>query len=88
MSVHRLINYKDMKKVLLSVFALAAIVAAPAVSLAATYAYVNTTGEVRTVEAASANQALSTAPNLGVHSGVMLIEDVSDPVVGDRVGGV
>ncbi len=77
-----------MKKVLLSVFALAAVVAVPAATMAATYAYVNTTGEVRTTEAASASQALMTAPNLGVHSGVMLIEDASDPIVGDQVGGV
>lgn len=77
-----------MKKVLLSVFALAAVVAVPAATMAATYAYVNTSGEVRTVEAATATAALNTAPNLGVHSGVMLIESTSDPVVGDKVNGV
>ena len=77
-----------MKKVLLSAFALAAVIAAPVAALAATYAFVNTSGEVRTMDATSAAQALSTAPNLGVHSGVMLIDSANDPVVGDNVSGV
>jgi hypothetical protein len=86
--VQELINYTDMKKVLLSIFALAAVVAAPVAAMAQTYAYVNTSGEVRTMDADSASQALATAPNLAVHSGVMLIESSSDPVVGDSVGGI
>ncbi len=77
-----------MKKLLLGAFALAAVVAIPGVSLAATYAYVNTAGEVMTTEAATANSALSTAPGISMHSGVMLIEVTSDEVVGDSVGGV
>lgn len=40
------------------------------------------------MEAANANQALTTAPNIGTHSGVMLIDSTSDPVVGDTVAGV
>lgn len=76
-----------MKKLLLGAFALAAVVAVPGVSLAATYAYVNNAGEVMTMESASANTALMTAPGISTHSGVMLIE-VTDPVVGDAVGGV
>ncbi len=77
-----------MKKLLLGAFALAAVVAVPGVSLAATYAYVNNAGEVMTTEAATANTALATAPGISTHSGVMLIEVTSDPVIGDSVGGV
>jgi hypothetical protein len=77
-----------MKKLLLGAFALAAVVAVPGVSLAATYAYVNTAGEVMTTESATANNAIATAPGISLHSGVMLIEVTSDPVLGDSVGGV
>lgn len=77
-----------MKSLLLSAVAMAAVVAAPGVSLAATYAYVNQSGEVMTTDAANANQAITTAPNIGTHSGVMLIDSASDPVVGDSVAGV
>lgn len=74
-----------MKKLLLGSLALAAVVAVPGVSLAATYAYVNTAGEVMTMEAPNSSTALSTAPGIHVHSGVMLIESTNDPVVGDSV---
>lgn len=67
---------------------MAAAVVAPGISLAATYAYVNTAGEVMTMDASNANQALTTAPGISLHSGVMLINSTSDPVVGDSVGGV
>lgn len=76
-----------MNKLFLGALALAAIVAAPAGAFAATYAYVNTAGEVMTMEAGSPNTALTTAPDIAARSGVMLIE-VTDPVVGDSVGGV
>jgi len=77
-----------MKTLLLSAIALAATVAAPAVSFAQTFAYVNQSGEVMTTEAATPNEAIATAPNIGVHSGVMLLESTSDPIVGDSVPGV
>lgn len=78
-----------MKKLLLGSLTLAAVIAIPAgASMAATYAYVNTAGEVMTTEAATANTALTTAPGISLHSGVMLIEVTSDEVVGDKVGGV
>ncbi|MBU2104015.1 hypothetical protein KKD81_01625 [Patescibacteria group bacterium] len=78
-----------MKTTFLGMVALAAIIAVPSLSLAATFAYVNQSGEVMTTEAASANEALMTAPNLGTHSGVMLINSSTDSeVVGDRVNGV
>lgn len=61
----------------------------PALSFAATYAYVNQQGEVRTVEAASANSAIMTAPNIDEHSGVLLLDSSTDQeVVGDKVMGV
>ena len=57
----------------------------PVFAYAATYAYVNTTGEVRTVTADSADAALATAPGLHIHSGVMLLTNPSDGIVGDNV---
>jgi len=74
-----------MKKLLLGSLALAAVVAIPGVSLAATYAYVNTAGEVMTMDASNASTAISTAPGIHPRSGVMLIETTNDPVVGDSV---
>jgi len=41
-------------------------------ALAATYQYVNTTGNIQIVEAVNASQALVIAPNIALHSGVML----------------
>ena len=75
-----------MKTLLLGAATMAAL-AAPAISLAQTFAYVNTSGEVQTMDADNANQALLTAPNIAVHSGVMLIQSTSDSVVGERVSG-
>jgi hypothetical protein len=60
------------------VAAAAAVVAAPAVSLGATFAYVNQQNEVRTVTADTANIALATAPNIHVHSGVLLLDSPED----------
>lgn len=75
-----------MKTIFLS--ALAALVAAvPAASFAATYAFVNTAGEVMTMEASNADQALTTAPNLHLHSGVMLVGSDDSDVIGDDVPG-
>jgi len=76
-----------MKKVL-GMVALAAVVALPGVSFAQTYAYVNTSGDVSSVDAASADAALMTAPGIGVHSGVMLINSSSDDVLDQTVSGV
>jgi len=75
-----------MKTTLLGIAALAAVIAVPGLSLAATYAYVNTAGEVMTVEAATPNQALTTS---GIHqrSGVMLLSPSDAGLVGDDVPG-
>lgn len=60
--------------------------AAPAIGYAASYAYVDQAGDVRLVEAASANAAIATAPGIHARSGVMLIDSVDDTaVVGDDV---
>lgn len=67
--------------------ALAAAVAVPATSFAQMFAYVNTAGEVMTTDAANAQAALSTAPNLHVHSGVMEIGADDAEVIGDDVPG-
>ncbi len=74
-----------MKKLLLGSLALAAVVAIPGVSFAATYAYVNTAGEVMTMEASNASTAIATAPGIHPRSGVLLIQSTSDPIVGDTV---
>ncbi len=59
--------------------------ALPAFAAAATYAYVNQAGEVRTVEAVTWQSAIATAPGIHPRSGVMLLINPSDGVVGDTV---
>jgi hypothetical protein len=78
-----------MNKLYLGAFAIAAAMAAPLTSFAATYAYVNQQGEVMTTESATANQAIMTAPNIDEHSGVLLLDGSDDmEIVGDDVSGV
>lgn len=67
-----------MNKFFLASLVLAAVVAVPSLSLAATYAYVNTAGEVMTVESADWQTAIRTAPSIHPRSGVMLIENDED----------
>ena len=67
----------------------ATVAAVPGLSFAATYAYVNASGEVRTTEASTPDQAIMTAPGIDNHSGVLLVNDATDTqVVGDSVSGV
>jgi hypothetical protein len=73
-----------MKK-LLGITALGAVLAIPAASFAATFAYVNTSGEVTSMEAGDANTALRTAPNIHMHSGVLLLTDNDDAIIGDSI---
>ena len=84
------INVIDcLMKKLLGITALGALIAVPgAAAMAQTYAYVNTSGEVTSMEADSAQAALMTAPNIDEHSGVMLLTNEDDDIVGDKVGGV
>jgi hypothetical protein len=77
----------DMKTLLASALALAAVIAVPGAASAATYAFVNTAGEVMTMEATNSDVALATAPNLHVHSGVMLVGADDADVIGDEVPG-
>jgi hypothetical protein len=77
-----------MKTTLTLAIALAALVAAPASTFAASYAYVNTSGEVSMVTAATANQAIATAPGIHPRSGVMLLSNPNDPIVGKDVSGI
>ncbi len=61
--------------------ALVAAFAAPATSFAQMFAYVNTSGEVMTMDASNAAQALATAPNLHARSGVMEVSSDDSNVV-------
>ena len=60
-------------------------VSAPLQAHAATYAFVNTSGEVSIIAAESPEQALMSAFNISIHSGVMLLQSQFDAIVGDRV---
>lgn len=73
-----------MKK-LLGITALGAVLAVPAFSYAAPYAFVNASGEVNMVEAASAQEALTTAPNIHMRSGVMLLSDSDDDILNNSI---
>ena len=64
--------------------ALAATVAAPATSFAQMFAYVNTSGEVMTVDAVNAQSALNT-PGIHLRSGVMEVSADDSEVIGDDV---
>jgi hypothetical protein len=66
----------------------AAALALPGAAFAATYAYVNTTGDVATVIADDPMTAINIAPAIAVHSGVMLLTSPSDDIVGDDVSGI
>jgi len=71
---------------LMAAFAIAVL---PVMSYAANYAFVNSSGEVSMVVANDANQAITTAYNIGVHSGVILLNSLSDNnLVGSHVNGI
>jgi short subunit dehydrogenase-like uncharacterized protein len=58
----------------------------PAFASAATYAYVDTTGEVKPVIADTWQQAIAKAVGIHIHSGVMLLDSPSDfDIVGNDV---
>lgn len=61
--------------VVLGAFVLAAV---PTLSFAATYAYVNQSGDVATVVANDPNTAIATAPNRAMTSGVLLLKTAAD----------
>lgn len=76
-----------------SVFAVGLTVALALMSLplfasAGTYAYVDTVGEVKPVVADTWQQAIAKAPGIHIHSGVMLLDSVSDfDIIGNDVSG-
>ena len=45
----------------------------PAITQASTYHFVDTSGNLQSMQADNSNNALNTAPRLGVYSGVMLM---------------
>lgn len=64
------------------------LLAMPAFAGAATYAYVDATGEVRSVIANDWMTAIATAPNIHAHSGVFILKTAADfAVVGDVIPG-
>lgn len=74
--------------VAIALFALAALLV-PVLTFAASYAYVNTLGEVRTVTADTPTSAIDTAPGIHSRSGVLLLDSQADQdVVGEDVSGV
>lgn len=80
-----------MKTLLLGAAAMAATVIAPAISFADTFAYVNSSGDVQTMDATDATTAITTAPNIATHSGVIDLNISSlgsNPTAGQTVGGV
>lgn len=74
-----------MKNSLVSVLALGAIAVVPLASMAATYHYVDTSGTVRTIEAANSTDAMAMATNRDPQSGVALDMGVLES--GDSVNG-
>ena len=59
--------------------------ALPTFAHAATYAYVNTAMEIRTVVANDWQTALATAPGIHLHSGVVLLTSLLNPMVGTHI---
>lgn len=60
----------------------------PGLTYAATYAYVNQSGNVSTVTASEPMAAIRTAPGISLHSGVLLLSSQADnEIVGDSVSG-
>jgi hypothetical protein len=71
-----------------SVIAIAGLTAMISNASAATYAYVDAQGDVKSVVAADWKTAIAVAPNIHMHSGVMLLTTAADyTVVGDSVVG-
>lgn len=54
----------------------------PAFSYASTYAYVNQSGQVNTVVADTGASAILNAPDISLHSGVMLMSNSTGAVLG------
>ena len=71
-----------------SAVAVMGFVALTSAANAATYAYVDAAGDVKSVTANDWMTAIATAPNIHMHSGVMLLTAAGDySIVGDSVVG-
>ena len=71
----------------LGLFALT-FIAAPASASAAVYGYVDAAGEVKSVTANDWMTAIAVAPNIHIHSGVMLLLSAADYLmIGDSIQG-
>lgn len=69
--------------------AAAALISLPSFASAASYGFVNHSGEVSMVTADTANSAMATAFNISLHSGVILLSNpTGDGMVGDQVSGI
>ena len=65
-----------------------ALFSTPLFASAETYAYVDATGEVKSVTANDWMSAIATAPNIHIHSGVFTLKTANDySVVGDDIPG-
>lgn len=70
------------------VIATLALLVLPVLTQAATYAYVDNSGNVRSVVANDWQTAIATAFNIYIHSGVLLLTSTGDfGIIGDNAGG-
>jgi hypothetical protein len=69
-----------MHKILALALALSGLLLGPGAALAQTYEYVNVNSQIMTIEAANADAAIVAAPDRASASGVILINDPSDPI--------
>ena len=78
--IYKVKNNKMKTKHITASLALLAILAMPAVSSANTYQYIDSGGRLQSTQASDPNEALATAYNIGLHSGVLLVST-------DGIGG-